>query len=95
MIISVAMLTIDKERQEKVIKILEDIIAKEKKVPGCTKAFYKRAINNEDTFMVYAEYDTMEHFQAAERMTMQMPEGQRPQFMLRPYLMKGFFGNFE
>ena len=95
MILSVAMLTVDPGQQEKVVKILEDIVAKEKKVTGCTQAFFKRAINNNDTFMVYAEYDTMEHFQAAEKMTQQMPEGQRPQFMLRPYLVKGFFGNFE
>jgi quinol monooxygenase YgiN len=95
MIISVAMLSVYKEHQDKVIKILEDIIAKEKNVPGCAKAYYKRAINNDDTFLVYAEYDTMEHFQAAEKTAMLVPEGQKPEFILRPYLMKGFFGNFE
>ena len=95
MIISIAMLSIYKEHQDKVVKYLEGIVAKEKNMPGCTNVFYKKAINNDDTFLVYAEYDTMEHFKASEKMALQVPEGQKPEFILRPYLMKGFFGNFE
>jgi quinol monooxygenase YgiN len=95
MIVSVAMLTVRKGHQGQVVDILSDYVNKEKKVKGCVKAYYKQALDNDDTFLVYAEYDTLEHFKAAEKISHHQKKGEKPEFILRPHLLKGFFGNFD
>jgi len=75
MIVSVAMISARKGHQAQVTDILSDYITKEKMVPGCIRCYSKRAINNDDTFLVYTEYDTLEHFQASEKMVEKSEEG--------------------
>ena len=96
MIVSVAMISVRKGHEGQVADILTDYTTKEKKVPGCVRCYFKRAINNNDTFMVYTEYDTMDHFQASEKMVQeQQQEGGKVEFVLRPHILKAFYGNFD
>lgn len=96
MIVSVAMISVIKGHEGQVVDILNDYTTKEKKVPGCMRSYYKRAINNDDTFMVYTEYDNMEHFEASEKMVRdQHEEGGKVEFVLRPHILKAFYGNFD
>jgi len=96
MITSVAMVTARPGHEAQVAGILSDYVTKEKNVPGCMRIYHKRALNNEDTFLVYAEYDTLEHFQASEKAFDEAnKEGGKIHFSLKPHVVKAFFGNFD
>jgi quinol monooxygenase YgiN len=95
MIVSVAMLSVRKGHQAQVVDILNEYVTREKKVAGCVKAYYKQALDNDDTFLVYIEYDNLEHFRAAEKISHHQKKGEKAEFILRPHLLKGFFGNFN
>lgn len=96
MIVSVAMISVRKGHEAQVADILQDYTNKEKKAPGCIRCYYKRAINNTDTFLVYTEYDSMENFQASEKkIEQQNAEGGKVEFILRPHILKAFYGNFD
>ncbi len=95
MITSVSILTIRKGHESQVVDILRDFVNKEKTTKGCVKAYLKKALDNEDTFMVYAEYDTLENFQASNKQSEAKKEDEKVEFILRPHLIKGFYGNFS
>jgi len=94
MITTVAMITIRAGHQEKVSNILKAHVSRERKLKGCLQAYYKRAMNNDDTFLVFAEYDSLESFQAAEKMDEQK-DGGKVESILRPHILKAFHGSFE
>jgi heme-degrading monooxygenase HmoA len=94
MITSMSVLTIRKGHEGDVVNILKDFVNKEKFTTGCIKAYLKKAIDNDDTYLVYAEYDTMENFQAANKINENKKEDEKVEFILRPHLLKGFYGNF-
>jgi heme-degrading monooxygenase HmoA len=94
MITSVAMLTAQLGHEAKVIEILNEFVAQEKKVPGCVRVYFKQALDTRDTFFVYSEYDTLEHFRASDQAVDPPKEG-KIQFRLKPHIVKAFFGNFE
>lgn len=96
MIVSVAMISVRKGHEGQVVDILRDFTTKEKKAAGCVRCYFKPAINNRDTFLVYAEYDTMEHFQASgKKAKNKQEEGGKVEFVLRPHILKAFYGNFD
>lgn len=95
MIVSVAALTIRKGHREKAIDIIHQHVEKEKKTPGVVKAYFKKAVNNDDTFLIYVEYDSKKSFVAAEKASKKLKDDQKVEFALRPHLMRGFYGNFE
>lgn len=95
MIVSVAMISVKPGHQGPVVDILSEHVNQEKKAPGCVKAYYKKAINSEDTFLVYVEYDNMKNFQAAEEAAQKQKEEGKVEFVLRPHILKAFFGNFD
>jgi heme-degrading monooxygenase HmoA len=95
MIVSVAVLTIRKGHEEKATEIIKAQVEKEKKTTGVVQAYFKKALNNDDTFLVYVEYDNLKHFQAAEKASQLLRKEKKVEFVLRPHLLKGFFGNFE
>jgi len=97
MIVSVAMLTVRQGHQAQVVDILNDYVTKEKQVKGCVRAYYKRALNNDDTYLVYTEYDNLEHFQDSEKAepAQEKDKNGNVEFALRPHLLKAFFGNFD
>ena len=95
MIVSVAMISVRPGHQGQVVDILNDHVQKEKAAAGCVKAYFKKAINSEDTFLVYAEYDKMENFQKAEKASQGNKEEGKVEFILRPHILKAFFGNFD
>jgi heme-degrading monooxygenase HmoA len=96
MITSVAMITVRPGHESQVIDVLNNYVTKEKDVKGCMRVYYKRALDTGDTFLVYAEYDTLEHFRTAEKTSQPAPpEGGKIQFMLKPHILKAFFGNFD
>jgi quinol monooxygenase YgiN len=93
MISSLTVVTVRKGHEKQVVKILNDFVQKEKKVKGCLKVYLRKAIDNLDTFLVYAEYDSKESFEASNK----LDEGQKnsKKFILKPHVMKLFYGNFE
>jgi len=93
MIVSLAVLTIRKEKTGEVSDLLNQFITAEKKRPGVVKVYTKRAMDNEDTFLLYTEYESREAFKASEAAGEK--ESQSVGFVLRPYLLKAFYGNFE
>jgi quinol monooxygenase YgiN len=94
MIVSVAVLSVRQGHQDQVLEIIQKHLEREKSAVGCVQAYFKRALDNDDTFLLYVEYDNLEHFRAADR-TPPRPEGEKVEFALRPHLLKGFFGNFD
>jgi quinol monooxygenase YgiN len=97
MIVSVAVLTIRKGTEKEFLDILSDYVTQEKKVPGCVRVYYKRAMNNDDTYLIYTEYDGRKALEASEKLSAeaQKAEGGNIEFKLRPFLLKGFYGDFE
>jgi len=95
MITSVAMISVKPGHEAQVTDILNEHVNKEKKVKGCVKAYYKRALDTHDTFLVYAEYDNLENFKAADKAHEGKKEGEKVEFVLREHILKAFFGNFE
>ena len=96
MITSVAMVTARPGHEGQVADLLSEYVTQEKKVPGCMRIYHKRAMNNQDTFLVYAEYDTLENFQASEKVFDEAhQDGGKIQFSLKPHILKAFFGNFD
>jgi len=95
MITSVAMISAKPGHEAQVVDILNHHIQEEKKVKGCVKAYMKKALNTSDTFLVYAEYDTLENFKTADKAHEGQKEGEKVEFVLRPHILKAFFGNFE
>jgi len=96
MIVSVAVLSVRKGHEAQAVDILSDYTTKEKKVHGCIRCYFKRAINNTDTFMVYTEYDNTEHFQSSQKKVKEhQQEGGKVEFILRPHILKAFYGNFD
>ncbi|HTC21322.1 MAG TPA: antibiotic biosynthesis monooxygenase [bacterium] len=95
MIVSMAVLTIRKGHQAKASDIIHQYVEKEKKTTGVVRAFAKKAINNDDTFLIYVEYGTLKHFQAAEKASQKLKENEKVAFSLRPHLLRGFYGNFD
>ena len=95
MIVSVAMITVKPGHQGPVADILNEHVNQEKKAPGCVKAYYKKAINSDDTFLVYVEYDNMQSFQMTEKEAEKKKEEGKVEFVLRPHILKAFFGNFD
>ena len=92
MIISLAVLTIRKEKSALVFKLLDQFVAEETAKPGVLRAYYKRAVENDDTVLLYTEYDSRKAFEASDKDAQK--EG-NVGFALRPYLLKAFYGNFE
>ncbi len=95
MIVSMAVLTIRKGHQSKASDIIHQYVEKEKKTAGVVRAFAKKAINNDDTFLIYVEYDSLKNFQAAEKASKKLKESEKVEFSLRPHLLRGFYGNFD
>ncbi len=96
MIVSLAIVTIRKGHDSEVLKILNDYVAKEKAAEGCLKAYVRKALNNVDTFLVFSEYDTLAHFQVVDQKSVErLKEGGTIDFVLRPHVIKAFYGNFE
>lgn len=95
MIVSVAVLTIRKGHQAKASDIIHEHVEREKKAAGVVKAYTKKALNNDDTFLVYVEYDSKKSFEVAEKASKKLKENKKVEFALRPHLMRGFYGNFE
>ena len=95
MIVSIAILTIRKGHQAKAVDIIQGYVNREKKATGVVKAYFKKAVNNEDTFLIYIEYGTLRHFQAAEKASEKLKQDQKIEFTLRPHLLRGFYGNFD
>ncbi len=95
MIVSIAVMTIRKGHQGKASEIIKSQVEKEKKTEGVIRAYVKKALNNDDTFLIYVEYDTLKHFQAAEKASQKLNENEKPAFALRPHLLRGFYGNFD
>jgi quinol monooxygenase YgiN len=94
MITTVAMLTVKEGHQEQVLNILKAHVSRERKMKGCLQAYYKPALNNNDTYLVYAEYDSLESFQAAEKQD-EKQDGGKVEAILRPHILKAFHGSFE
>ncbi len=96
MIVSLAVVTIRKGHDNQVLEILNKYVTGEKSSKGCIKAYVRKALNNVDTFMVLCEYDTLENFQAADQKSVErLKEGGTIDFVLRPHVIKAFYGNFE
>ncbi len=93
MIVSLSVVTVRKGHEAQVVKILNDFVQKEKKVKGCIKVYMRKAIDNADTFMVYAEYDTRASFEAANKLTDDKAKDKK--FVLKPHVLKAFYGNFD
>lgn len=92
MVISMAVLTIRKEKAAEVFQLLNRFITEEKVKPGVLRAYYKRAMDNDDTILLCTEYDNRKAFEASDRDAQK--EGSVG-FVLRPYLLKAFYGNFD
>ncbi len=95
MIVSVAALTIRKGHRAKAADIIHQHVEKEKKTPGVVKAYLKKAVDSDDTFLIYVEYDSRRSFAAAEKASQKLKQDQKVEFALRPHLLRGFYGNFE
>ncbi len=96
MIQSIAVISIRKGHDADVIKILSEYIEKEKKNKGCLKAYFRKALDNDDTFLAYAEYDSIENFKASEKASAErLKEGGKVESALRPHILKAFYGNFD
>ena len=93
MIASLTVVTVRKGHEQQVVKILNDFVQKEKKMKGCVKVYLRKAIDNVDTFLVYAEYDNKTNFEAANKLT--LDKSKSKQFVLKPHVLKLFYGNFE
>ena len=92
MVISLAVLTIRKEKATEVFKLMDRFVAEEKAKPGVLQVYYKRAVDNDDTFLLYTEYESRKAFETSDQDAQK--EG-NVGFVLRPYLLKAFYGNFE
>ena len=86
MIVSIAVLTIRKGHQAQAAEIIHQHVEKEKKASGVVRAYLKKAVDSEDTFLVYVEYETLKHFQAAEKASQKLKENEKVEFTLRPHL---------
>ncbi len=95
MIVSVAVLTIRKGHEGKATAIIQAQVEKEKKTAGVVRAYFKKALNNDDTFLIYVEYDSLKSFQAADKASQQLKKNKSIKFNLRPHLLRAFFGNFD
>jgi heme-degrading monooxygenase HmoA len=95
MIISLSVVTVRKGHEKQVVEILNDYVQKEKKVKGCLKVYLRKAINNADTFMVYTEYDTLASFEAANKVSPEKLKAKKIEFVLKPHVLRAFYGNFE
>jgi heme-degrading monooxygenase HmoA len=95
MIVSMAVLTIRKGHEGKASALIQKQVEKEKKTAGVVKAYFKKALNNDDTFLIYVEYDSLKSFQAAEKASQKLKKNEKTEFALRPHLLRGFFGNFD
>jgi quinol monooxygenase YgiN len=92
MVTSLAVLTIRKEKSKQVFEILDKFVAEEKAKPGVLRTYYKHAVDNDDTLLLCTEYEDRKAFEASDKETLK--EG-HARFVLRPYLLKAFYGNFE
>jgi quinol monooxygenase YgiN len=92
MVISMAVLTIRKEKSGQVFELLNKFVTEEKAKPGVMRVYYKRAVDNDDTILLCTEYENRKSFEASDQEPQQ--EG-HVGFELRPYLLKAFYGNFE
>ncbi len=96
MIVSVAVLTIRKGTEEKFLALLNNYVTEERKIPGCIRVYYKRALNNDDTYLIYTEYENRKALDASERLSAENAKTEgNIEFKMRPYLLKGFYGDFE
>ena len=95
MIVSVAALTVRKGHRAKAVEIIQQHVEKEKKAAGVVKAYFKKALNNDDTFLIYVEYDSKRSFATAEKVSQKLKQDQKVEFAMRPHLLRGFYGNFE
>jgi quinol monooxygenase YgiN len=93
MVISLAVITIRKESLKEVSELLNQFLSDEKKRPGVLRVYAKRAMDNEDTFLLYTEYEDRAAFDASEKASNE--EQKSVGFILRPYLLKAFYGNFD
>jgi len=93
MIISLAVLTIRKESAQEVSRLLSDYVTEEKGKKGVIKVFVKRALDNEDTFLVYTEYADRVSYDVSEKVARE--SGKDVGFVLRPHILKAFYGNFD
>jgi heme-degrading monooxygenase HmoA len=95
MIVSLSVVTVRKGHEKQVVDILNDYVQKEKKVKGCMKVYLRKALNNVDTYMVYSEYDTLASFEAANKVSPEKAKSKKIEFVLKPHVLKAFYGNFE
>ena len=94
MIVSLTVVTVRKGHEKQVVKILNDFVQKEKKEKGCMRVYLRPAMNNNDTYMVYSEYDTMKNFEAANQVSEEKKHSKSIEFVLKPHVLKAFYGNF-
>jgi len=95
MIVSLTVVTVRKGHEKQVVDILNGFVQKEKKVKGCMKVYLRKAINNTDTYMVYSEYDTKSNFEAANKVSEEKMKSKKIEFVLKPHVLKLFYGNFD
>ena len=93
MIVSLTVVTVRKGHEQQVVDILNKFVQKEKKLKGCLKVYLRKAIDNTDTFLVYSEYDTKANFEAANKLTEDKKNSK--EFILKPHVLKVFYGNFD
>jgi quinol monooxygenase YgiN len=94
MIVSLTVVTVRKGHEKKVVDILNDFVQKEKKMKGCLRVYLRQAMNNNDTYMVYSEYDTIKNFEAANQVSEEKKHSKHIEFVLKPHVLKAFYGNF-
>jgi heme-degrading monooxygenase HmoA len=95
MIVSLSVISVRKGHEKQVVDILNGYVQKEKKVKGCMKVYLRKAIGNIDTFMVYTEYDTKANFEAANKVSVEKMKSKKIEFVLKPHVLRAFYGNFE
>ena len=95
MIVSLSVVSVRKGHEKQVVDILNSYVQKEKKAKGCMKVYLRKAINNVDTFMVYSEYDTKANFEVANRVSEEKMKSKKIEFVLKPHVLRAFYGNFE
>jgi quinol monooxygenase YgiN len=95
MIVSLSVVSVRKGHEKQVVDILNGFVQKEKKAKGCLKVYLRKAVNNIDTFMVYSEYDTKANFEAANKVSSEKMKSKKIEFVLKPHVLRAFYGNFE
>ena len=95
MIVSLSVVSVRKGHEKQVVEILNNFVQKEKKAKGCMKVYLRKAIKNVDTFMVYSEYDTKANFEAANKVSEEKTKSKKIEFVLKPHVLRAFYGNFE